>query len=196
MIAAAEIPQIPGDPDQLLAHAAGLRVTGPALAQTGSDVHSTWQGLVPHYVAPEAGNLFAATLPVRDVAVAVGDEITVIGRALGTYADTVRPLQIRLRELRDEAAGAGGAGAGPSSTKLHERRALVVTSGPSAQSWTSRPRSIGCTRSAGPAASNAARTAGTSGRSRQSATPSTVTGQAGRVIRRMWATWCQGCRSM
>lgn len=104
MIVPAEIPQIPGDLEQLLGHAAGLRVTGPALAQTGSDVHSTWQGLVPHYTAPEAGNLFAATLPVRDVAVAVGEEITVIGRALANYADTVRPVQTRLRELRTEAA--------------------------------------------------------------------------------------------
>lgn len=40
MIMPAEIPQIPGDLEQLLGHAAGLRVTGPALAQTASAADS------------------------------------------------------------------------------------------------------------------------------------------------------------
>ncbi len=64
MIDAAGIPVIDGDMDALIGHATTIAATGRAIAGTGTDVHTTWQGLAPHYIAPEAGELLAATGPI------------------------------------------------------------------------------------------------------------------------------------
>jgi len=103
MINPGEIPQIPGDIEAVAAHAATLKSQGKEFGDTGSDVHSTWQGLSAFYSAPEAAQLFAATGPVKQKSVAVGADVTAVGAALATYADEVRPIKARLASLHSEA---------------------------------------------------------------------------------------------
>jgi Contact-dependent growth inhibition CdiA C-terminal domain len=103
MINPGEIPQIPGDIEAVAAHAATLKSRGKEFGDTGSDVHSTWQGLSAFYSAPEAAELFAATGPVKQKSAAVGADVTAVGAALATYADEVRPIKARLSSLQSEA---------------------------------------------------------------------------------------------
>jgi hypothetical protein len=67
MIDIAAIPVINGDPDMLDEHATSLATTGAAFADTGARIHAGWQALTPVYIAPEAGDLLAATGPVQGV---------------------------------------------------------------------------------------------------------------------------------
>lgn len=66
-------------------------------------MHSTWQGLRPHYRAPDAEDLFAATIPVARTATAVADGYAAAADALFTYAAEVRGLQLRSGGLSVEA---------------------------------------------------------------------------------------------
>ncbi|MGQ0777610.1 MAG: hypothetical protein ACT4NY_24900 [Pseudonocardiales bacterium] len=50
MIKPDEIQQIPGNLDALAVHAATLKATGAGFAETGNQVHLTFQGLAPHYI--------------------------------------------------------------------------------------------------------------------------------------------------
>ncbi|WP_338596267.1 hypothetical protein [Saccharopolyspora sp. SCSIO 74807] len=103
MINPGAIPQIPGDMDTLAAHAAGLRTAGTGFADTGADVHATWQGLAPAYLAPESEQLLQATRPVTETAGNVGRDVEQVAGALQRYADEVRPIQQRLRDLKAQA---------------------------------------------------------------------------------------------
>lgn len=103
MINPGAIPQVPGDLDALAAHAAALQATGAGFADTGARVHATFQGLAPHYAAPEAGLLFATTQPVATVSADIGEDVTAIGAALASYVETVRPIKARLEALRGQA---------------------------------------------------------------------------------------------
>ena len=103
MINPGAIPQIPGDMDTLAAHAAGLRMAGTGFADTGADVHATWQGLAPAYLAPESEQLLQATRPVTETAGNIGRDVEAVAGALQRYADEVRPIQQRLRDLRSQA---------------------------------------------------------------------------------------------
>jgi hypothetical protein len=103
MINPGEIPQIPGDIEAVARHGGTLQSEGKSFGSTGSDVHSTWQGLSAFYSAPEAAQLFAATGPVKQKTEAVGSDIAAVGTALVTYADEVRPIKARLASLQSEA---------------------------------------------------------------------------------------------
>ena len=103
MINPGAIPQIPGNMDTLAAHAAGLRAAGTGFADTGADVHATWQGLAPAYLAPESEQLLQATRPVTETAGNIGRDVEAVAGALQRYADEVRPIQQRLRDLRSQA---------------------------------------------------------------------------------------------
>lgn len=103
MINPSEIPQIPGDMDVLAAHGESLRTVGSNLGWTSLAVDSTWQGLAPVYDAPEAWQLLAATAPVRTTGYDVGADVGVVGRAIVTYADEVRPIQAQLQSLQSQA---------------------------------------------------------------------------------------------
>ncbi|MBQ6640845.1 MAG: HNH/ENDO VII family nuclease [Saccharopolyspora sp.] len=89
--------------DALSAHANGLRTAGTGFADTGADVHSTWQGLAPAYLAPESEQLLQATRPVTETAGNVGRDVEQVAGALQRYADEVRPLQQHLRDLKAQA---------------------------------------------------------------------------------------------
>ena len=87
MINPAEIPQIPGDMTLLGQHANAITGVGTAFPDTGARVHTTWQGLAPHYLAPEADQLFAATGPVQTVSASLGQDLTTVGTALAMLQD-------------------------------------------------------------------------------------------------------------
>ncbi len=97
------IPQFSGDLGAVETHAAALKTAGGAFRTTGQNVHSTWQGLSAFYDAPEASQLFTATVQVKTASDAVGDDIEEVGAALAQYAATVRPIANRLTQLRGEA---------------------------------------------------------------------------------------------
>ncbi|GAA3357923.1 hypothetical protein [Saccharopolyspora gregorii] len=103
MINPGAIPQIPGDMGALSAHAAGVGTAGTGIADTGSDVHANWQALAPAYTAPESGQLLQATAPVAQVAGNIGRDVEQVSGALKAYADEVRPIQQRLRDLKAQA---------------------------------------------------------------------------------------------
>jgi hypothetical protein len=97
------IPRIHGDLSALYRHGETLTAKGREFADTGADVHATWQGLGNFYRAPEAGILLTATAPVKTKAADLGSDFATIGSALMRYVDAVRPLQLRLWTLWDAA---------------------------------------------------------------------------------------------
>lgn len=103
MISAAAIPRIPGDMQVLAEHARQLQSLGSDIADTGESVHSTWQGLAPVYDTPEAGQLLAATGPVKSVSAAMGEDVTATGTILGSYVREVEEIQRQLDSLRTQA---------------------------------------------------------------------------------------------
>ena len=103
MINPGEIPQIPGDMDQLTAHAAAVGKFATDFAATGRQVNGTWQGLSGVYHAPEVGQLLAATAPVQAMTASVSEDVRAVGTALTTYAAEVREIQNALRTLRTQA---------------------------------------------------------------------------------------------
>jgi hypothetical protein len=94
-----QIPRIQSDLDVLVLHGQALKAQAQEFADTGLDVHTTWQGLAAFYRAPEAATLLTATAPVKTKTAHLGHDLTVIGQALLTYADAVRPAQTRLNTL-------------------------------------------------------------------------------------------------
>ena len=104
MINPGAIPRFQGDVDALEADAGTLKGVGQDVRATGTEVHSTWQGLAGFYEAPEAAQLFAATEPVRSRAGDLGDDVASVAGTLSTYAAEVRPIAARLDTLRAEAA--------------------------------------------------------------------------------------------
>lgn len=89
--------------DALAWHANGLRTAGQDFAETGAQVHSTWQGLAPVYEAPEAGQLFSVTTPVSQVSDRLGGDVEEVAGALSRYAEEARSIQQRLEQLRAQA---------------------------------------------------------------------------------------------
>jgi hypothetical protein len=103
VIVPGSIPVIEGDMEALGAHARSISETGRAFADTGAAVHTTWQGLYPHYVAPESGQLLSATGPVATVSATVGEDLGSAGTALATYAAEVTLIQAEFVALRRQA---------------------------------------------------------------------------------------------
>jgi hypothetical protein len=98
-----EIPQFTGHIDQLESDVTDLRGDAGAIAGTGADVHSNFQGLSAFYEAPEAEQLFATTKPVADAGKTFGDDLKTVANALSTYANEVKPLATKLTQLRHDA---------------------------------------------------------------------------------------------
>lgn len=97
------IPQFTGDLEQLgIDH---MLLTGEALVfrQSGSDVHTRFQGLSACYTAPEAEQLFATTAPVAAKADEFADDLEKVAAALGSYETEIQPLVARLKSLKRRA---------------------------------------------------------------------------------------------
>ncbi|MFE1308425.1 hypothetical protein [Streptomyces sp. NPDC058755] len=70
---------------------------------SGSDVHTTFQGLSAFYSAPEAEDLFATTLPVQTKSDAFADDLEKVASALSDYSTEVQPLVKKLDALKADA---------------------------------------------------------------------------------------------
>ncbi|WP_330464734.1 hypothetical protein [Micromonospora zamorensis] len=103
MINPGEIPQIPGNMEQLATHAQTIKTTGVDFANTGQTIDTTWQGLAAVYEAPEAAQLFAASGPIRTVSASVGEDVQAVGTALATYASEVKEIKAQLAALKGQA---------------------------------------------------------------------------------------------
>ncbi|MFD7132677.1 hypothetical protein [Streptomyces sp. NPDC059894] len=103
MINPEEIPQFTGNLFQLELDHAALKKDAGSIRDTGSDVHSQFQGLSAFYRAPEAEQLFATTKPVRDRADGFATNLETVSSALSSYAAEIRPLVSKLLELKTKA---------------------------------------------------------------------------------------------
>ncbi|MER5785113.1 hypothetical protein ABT104_25880 [Streptomyces mobaraensis] len=99
----AHIPVFTGNLELLESYIGALRKDATRLRATGSDIHSRFQGLAAHYRAPEAEQLFATTLPVRERAHAFAAKLDKVAGALSDYAAEARPLAHKLAALSLEA---------------------------------------------------------------------------------------------
>ncbi|WP_330304168.1 MULTISPECIES: hypothetical protein [unclassified Streptomyces] len=104
MIEPENIPQFTGDLGQLDHHITALRGEADGIRQAGGAAHTQFQRLSAFYQAPEAEDLFASTVPVRDRADGFGDKLATVADALATYATEVAPIAARLKHLQSEAA--------------------------------------------------------------------------------------------
>ncbi|MFJ6524226.1 hypothetical protein ACIQMZ_03040 [Streptomyces longwoodensis] len=103
MIKPDEIPQFTGNLFQLELDHAALKKDAGNVRDTGSDVHSQFQGLSAFYKAPEAEQLFATTKPVQDRADDFATGLETVSGALSSYATEIRPLVAKLAELKTKA---------------------------------------------------------------------------------------------
>ncbi|MFI8306795.1 hypothetical protein ACIF80_25820 [Streptomyces sp. NPDC085927] len=97
------IPQFTGDLEQLGTD--HMLLTGEALVfrQSGSDVHTRFQGLSACYTAPEAEQLFATTAPVAAKADEFADDLEKVAVALSAYETEIQPLVAKLKSLKQRA---------------------------------------------------------------------------------------------
>ncbi|WP_331450293.1 hypothetical protein [Streptomyces prasinus] len=98
-----KIPQFTGDLEQLGTD--HMLLTGEALVfrQSGSDVHTRFQGLSACYTAPEAEQLFATTAPVAAKADEFADDLEKVAAALSAYETEIQPLVAKLKSLKQRA---------------------------------------------------------------------------------------------
>ncbi|WP_329559967.1 hypothetical protein OG711_20100 [Streptomyces uncialis] len=66
-------------------------------------MHARFQGLSAFYTAPEAERLFATTGPVKSESDVFADQLESVTTALSEYAAEVRPIEARLKQLREDA---------------------------------------------------------------------------------------------
>ncbi|QKW35099.1 hypothetical protein HUT06_14540 [Actinomadura sp. NAK00032] len=97
------IPIPKADPDAVEDAGRELKKDGTAIAQTGDDIHSDWQGLNEFYKAPHEELLYAATAPIAAAGHDFKDDVTIVGDALVTFAGEIRPLITRLNNLKGDA---------------------------------------------------------------------------------------------
>ncbi|WP_232837747.1 hypothetical protein [Streptomyces atratus] len=103
MIKPEAIPQYTGDLGQLEKDHASLKTDAGHIRDTGSSVHTHFQGLSAYYQAPEAEQLFATTKPVKDRADGFADDLEKVASSLSDYASEIRPLVTKLEQLKTDA---------------------------------------------------------------------------------------------
>ncbi|MFD0773794.1 hypothetical protein ACFQZ2_07625, partial [Streptomonospora algeriensis] len=89
--------------EELQATASDLIGDGEAVATSGSDIKSAWQGLQEVYTAPEAETLFSAVDPVADNGDDIQDALATVGDALKTFAQEAEKCRQHLIAAKDEA---------------------------------------------------------------------------------------------
>lgn len=70
----------------------------------GQQVHTTWQAIGAYYVAPESGQLLAATAPVVAATAQLSTLATNAATALKKFAEQVLQLRVKGEELKQRAA--------------------------------------------------------------------------------------------
>ena len=106
---------IPGsdlDPDSIDSAARRLSRIGRGVSRHGESVHRKWQAISNSYEAPEDETLFAVMDPVKTDADTYGAQMAEAVRALGTFAEAVRPIKAELAAIKSEATAFVGAVSG------------------------------------------------------------------------------------
>ncbi|MBT2509839.1 hypothetical protein J7I98_29030 [Streptomyces sp. ISL-98] len=103
MIKPEDIPRFTGRQEELEKAVGALSADGSGFTSTGTDIHSRFQSLSSYYEAPEAEKLFATTAAVQTAGENLGADVESVARALGEYANEIRPLVARLDDLRKQA---------------------------------------------------------------------------------------------
>ncbi|MFE9453367.1 hypothetical protein [Streptomyces sp. NPDC006739] len=97
------IPHFVGDLSTLDTDVMLLTADAAQFRAAGSDVHTDFQGLSAFYRAPEAEQLFASTLPVKEKSDAFAGDLEKVASVLSDYGAEVQPLVARLEALRSDA---------------------------------------------------------------------------------------------
>ncbi|MFJ6904194.1 YwqJ-related putative deaminase [Streptomyces griseoluteus] len=97
------IPRFIGDLGTLDTDVMLLTADAGQFRASGSDVHTEFQGLSAFYEAPEAEQLFATTLPVKQKSDAFADDLEKVATALSDYSFEVQPLAKKLDTLKADA---------------------------------------------------------------------------------------------
>ncbi|MFF9395874.1 hypothetical protein [Streptomyces griseoluteus] len=97
------IPHFIGDLGTLDTDVMLLTADAGQFRASGSDVHTEFQGLSAFYEAPEAEQLFATTLPVKQKSDAFADDLEKVATALSDYSFEVQPLAKKLDTLKADA---------------------------------------------------------------------------------------------
>ncbi|MGA5650288.1 hypothetical protein [Streptomyces seoulensis] len=97
------IPHFIGDLGTLDTDVMLLTADAGQFRASGSDVHTEFQGLSAFYEAPEAEQLFATTLPVKQKSDAFADDLEKVATALSDYSFEVQPLARKLDTLKADA---------------------------------------------------------------------------------------------
>lgn len=103
MIKPEDIPRFTGRQEELEKAVGALSADGSGFTSTGTAIHSRFQSLSSYYEAPEAEKLFATTAAVQTAGENLGADVESVTRALGEYANEIRPLVARLDDLRKQA---------------------------------------------------------------------------------------------
>jgi hypothetical protein len=83
--------------------AADMRKAAGEISEGGSGIEASWQGLQPHYRAPEDQDLFSAMEPVRTKGDAIHDDLVAVAGALETFAEAAARAKKKLWGLREDA---------------------------------------------------------------------------------------------
>ncbi|MCC3302026.1 hypothetical protein [Arthrobacter sp. zg-Y895] len=92
------LPVLP-DPDLIISDAALIAASGTRAAQSGNELVTIWNGVQPHYQAPEQSLVYEAMKPVTVFTDEAQIVTLLIESALNTFAEAVRGMQARHREL-------------------------------------------------------------------------------------------------
>ncbi|MEU4149572.1 hypothetical protein [Streptomyces sp. NPDC026659] len=106
------IPHFIGDLGTLDTDVMLLTADAGQLRASGADVHTEFQGLSAFYEAPEAEQLFASTLPVKQKSDAFADDLEKVATALSDYSSEAQPLVKKLETLKADATAFVNAVAG------------------------------------------------------------------------------------
>jgi hypothetical protein len=89
---------------QIAESATSFATMSTTLREKGAAVLSQWEGLAPHYEAPESADMLRVMDPVGRNSTTIADKFATMSTLLQTLSDTVDPIQKRLVELKNEAA--------------------------------------------------------------------------------------------
>ncbi|MCY9787065.1 DNA/RNA non-specific endonuclease [Nocardiopsis sp. EMB25] len=95
---------VPGTaPDSLQAAAGAIGTAASEVSRGANDVKTSWEGLQPHYSAPEAEDLFSVMNLVAQKGDTIQDDLADAVGALEDFAEAAAEAKRTLRSLKDQA---------------------------------------------------------------------------------------------
>jgi hypothetical protein len=103
LIEPSAIPGLLIQPGVIASAATSFTTAAGSVRDQGAAVVTKWSGLSAVYSAPESGTLLGVMTPVGTDTTVLGDQITSIGSALSTLAETVEPIRAKLVDIKQRA---------------------------------------------------------------------------------------------